>query len=187
MNNRGRTTGFIDLFLIFVISFAAASCSDSQDPAQLAKDLEAQAEAFSREHKEWQPPGGPASGSAERRSERCVGFSEERAAFFGDLHVHTSFSLDAYNRGGFQTPDDAYRFAKGQPIGVSPLDASGKPTRFGTIDRMLDFAAVTDHAEWIGEVEACRNTESAAYDAMDCRKFRGEVLMAKDEAGVLLG
>lgn len=208
MNNRGRATSFIDLFLIFVICSAAASCSDSTnarpaskngpssaaitspqqtlDTAQFAKELEAQAEAFSREHKEWQPPGGPASGSAERRSERCVGFSEERAAFFGDLHVHTSFSLDAYNRGGFQTPDDAYRFAKGEPIGLTPLDASGKPTRFGTIDRMLDFAAVTDHAEWIGEVEACRNTESAAYDAMDCRKFRGEVLMPEDEGGVLL-
>ena len=59
MNNRGRTPCFIDLFLIFVICFATASCSDSKDSAQLAKDLEAQAEAFSREHKEWQPPGWP--------------------------------------------------------------------------------------------------------------------------------
>ena len=45
---------------------------------------------------------------------------------------------------------------------------------------------MTAHAEWNGEVEACRNTESAAYDAMDCRKFRGEVLMPEDEGGVLL-
>ena len=38
-------------------------------------------------------------------------------------------ALDAQQRGGFQTPDDAYRFARGEPIGLSPSDPSGRPTR----------------------------------------------------------
>ena len=40
----------------------------------------------------------------------------ERQAFFGDLHVHTTFSYDGYAFGTLATPDDAYKFAKGEAI-----------------------------------------------------------------------
>ena len=39
-----------------------------------------------------------------------------RSAYFGDLHVHTSNSLDAYNVGVRATPDDAYRYARGEAL-----------------------------------------------------------------------
>ena len=39
-----------------------------------------------------------------------------RNAYFGDLHVHTEYSFDAYNFGTTATPYDAYRFAQGAAI-----------------------------------------------------------------------
>ncbi len=48
-----------------------------------------------------------------------------RNAYFGDLHVHTANSLDAYNVGVRATPDDAYRYARGEAV-IHPL---GYPVR----------------------------------------------------------
>ena len=84
----------------------------------------------------------------------------KRQAFFGDLHLHTSYSFDAWAFGTKTTPDEAYRFAKGQT-----LDYFGKQIR--RPDGPLDFMAVTDHSEYIGvlsEVKKCvRFTPSGVF------------------------
>ncbi|MFP5329101.1 MAG: DUF3604 domain-containing protein [Alphaproteobacteria bacterium] len=67
-----------------------------------------------------------------------------RDAYFGETHVHTSYSLDAYIGGARLTPDDSYRFAKGE-------DVMPNGQRHNIL-RPLDFAAVTDHAEYLGEM-----------------------------------
>ena len=67
----------------------------------------------------------------------------ERNAYFGDLHVHTEYSFDAYAFGSLATPRDAYRYAKGDAI---PHPA-GYEIQLG---RPLDFYAVTDHAMFLG-------------------------------------
>ena len=101
--------------------------------------------------------------------EPCIHRDPLRQAFFGDLHTHTAFSLDALGRGGFQTPDDAFRFARGEPIDLSAVDGS---PRTAQLDRPIDFAAVTDHSEWLGEVEACTDPSSPVYGDAVCRRLR---------------
>ena len=71
-----------------------------------------------------------------------------RNAYFGDLHVHTQNSFDAFVFGVRRSPDDAYRFAKGQAI---PNDGGGQVQ---LADGPLDFYAVTDHGEYLGIIPA---------------------------------
>ena len=66
-----------------------------------------------------------------------------REVYFGTMHAHTSFSADAFIWGTRATPDDAYRFAKGEAI----KHASGQTLQ---IHKPLDFMAVTDHPEYMG-------------------------------------
>jgi len=71
-------------------------------------------------------------------------------AYFGDLHVHTKYSFDAYIFGTKATPDDAYRYAKGNSI-KHPLGFDMQ------LEDPLDFYAVTDHAAWLGMLQAYAN------------------------------
>ena len=78
---------------------------------------------------------------------------KERKAYFGDLHVHTTYSFDGYAFGTLATPYDAYRFAKGEAI--------ANPAGFDMqLSRPLDFYAVTDHAMFLGLVKAAAETSS---------------------------
>lgn len=115
------------------------------------------------------------SGSALEGDDReaCALNDPLRLPWFGDLHVHTRYSLDANTQGTRTTPRDAYRFARGQEIGLHPFDAEGQPLRRARIDRPLDFAAVTDHAELFGEVQLCNTPGSPGYSGMMCRVYRG--------------
>ncbi|MEP5568944.1 MAG: DUF3604 domain-containing protein [Halioglobus sp.] len=85
--------------------------------------------------------------------EPCVDHQQTRQALFGDLHVHTSYSFDSYLSSQRRDPWDAYRYAKGDSI-VLP-DAKGEQTIEAKIGRPLDFTAVTDHAEFFGQINVC--------------------------------
>ena len=63
--------------------------------------------------------------------------------YWGDTHVHTYLSGDAFGMGNRTTPDTAYRFAKGEQV----VSAGGKPAR---LRRPLDFLMISDHAENVG-------------------------------------
>ena len=93
----------------------------------------------------------------ERTEQRkpCADYDPLRRPHFGDLHVHTALSFDASTQDTRNRPIDAYRFAMGAPMGIQPYDENDQPTRTVQLDRPLQFAAVTDHAEFLGEVRIC--------------------------------
>jgi hypothetical protein len=69
--------------------------------------------------------------------------------YFGDTHLHTSYSFDAYlNKNQTGDPDTAYRWAKGLPV-IHPLHRA--KVQIGT---PLDFLVVSDHAELMGYIRA---------------------------------
>jgi hypothetical protein len=77
----------------------------------------------------------------------------ERNAYFGDLHVHTKYSFDAYAFGTLATPYDAYRFAKGEAI--------KHPAGFDIQLRApLDFYGVTDHGFFMGVAPVAADTST---------------------------
>lgn len=72
-------------------------------------------------------------------------YNQDRNVYFGDLHVHTKHSFDAYIFGTIATPDDAYSYAKGGVI----KHALGYDMQ---LKEPLDFYAVTDHGFLMGSV-----------------------------------
>ena len=77
----------------------------------------------------------------------------QRNAYFGDLHVHTTYSFDAYAFGTLATPYDAYRFALGEAI--------KHPAGFDMqLSEPLDFYGVTDHAMFMGVAPEAADTSS---------------------------
>ena len=79
--------------------------------------------------------------------------------YFGDTHLHTSYSFDAFlNNNHSADPDTAYRWAKGQPV-VHPYNRARVQ-----IETPLDFLVVSDHAEMLGVMKAVRNDSDLFED-----------------------
>ena len=87
-----------------------------------------------------------------------------RNAYFGETHMHTALSLDAYIGGARLMPSDSYRFAKGEPVLVNG--------RHKQLDRPLDFAAVSDHAEYLGEMVSAIFPDAPGHRSEDLETLR---------------
>jgi hypothetical protein len=90
-----------------------------------------------------------------------------RKAYFGDLHVHTSWSNDAYNLMVRTTPDDAYLFAKGEAIRLH----TGEMVKLA---KPLDFMGVTEHAEYQGIMARLQDPESPLFNHPLAKELRSE-------------
>lgn len=117
-------------------------------------------------------PGVAAAFERTEQREPCADHDPLRQPFFGDIHVHTTLSLDASTQGTRNTPRDAYRFARGERLGIQPYGLDGEPLRHLKLDRPLDFAAVTDHAELFGERTICESPDLPGYSSPICFVFR---------------
>jgi len=132
--------------------------------------------------------------------EKCRVHNPLKMPLFGDIHVHTSRSLDASTQDVRTTPYQAYQFAQGKRILLHPWRAispegeinpknsflkrgdsvtatpnfKAKAQRSIQLGRPLDFAMVSDHAEFFGEVRICNEKENypEVYKTKKCRKLR---------------
>ncbi len=105
-------------------------------------------------------------------------------AYFGELHLHTSWSIDAFGFGNQVVgPEEAYRFAKGEEV---PLPGGGTTK----ITQPLDFASVTEHTEWLGEIYMITNKDHPRYnyqfakDAREANENFFKTILAAENAGV---
>jgi len=121
---------------LLLVSVLAGGCS-REAPAPAAPATSAATEA-------------PASPAASDRPAA----NPERNAYFGDVHVHTGWSFDAFTNGSRATPNDAYAWAQGQEITNSGM--GGKIQ----IQTPLDFYMVAEHAEFMGVFNQMSNPES---------------------------
>jgi len=102
----------------------------------------------------------------------------ETVALFGDLHVHTGNSPDAFIFGTHRTPEDAFRYARGEPL----RHPAGYSMR---IRQPLDFIAVSDHAEYMGVLPllAAGDARLAGMPAAaDLAQYSGGILPPSVEA-----
>ena len=119
--------------LIVLTSFALASCEQSKAPEPK------QAEQSS------------AAAPTEARVEK----NPDRNAYFGEEHIHTSWSVDAWVMGNRVTgPGEAFKYAQGETI-KHPLGYDIK------IDTPMDFMGVTDHSEYVGVTKEANTPGSA--------------------------
>ncbi len=97
----------------------------------------------------------------------------ERNAYYGETHLHTSWSFDAFIFGNTKlSPADAYDYAKGKPL-QHPLGFEMK------ISRPLDWMGVTDHSEYVGVIQQA-NTPGTPLSNTDL----GKKLVVHDKADI---
>jgi hypothetical protein len=111
---------------------------------------------------------------------RCTDYNPLKNLYWGDLHTHTSYSLDAFAAGTRADPQTAYAFARGR-TSIQLASGSQRPhPATARIDRPLDFLAVTDHSEWLGVMEECTlDPKNAGYHDIYCNGLRNQDSLAQ--------
>lgn len=107
------------------------------------------------------PPPNPISDRAtlsEDVNEASVPTNPNKNLYWGDLHVHTCLSFDAYFSGTLANADNAYNYAKGKTISIFGRDVK--------LREPLDFCAITDHSELMGETYSISTKGAKGHNSL---------------------
>ena len=87
-----------------------------------------------------------AADSAGEPGRSASGKNPLKNVYFGEQHLHTQNSPDAFAAGSRQTWDEAFRYGRGEEVTMHTLSSKNKIKR----RTPYDFMAITDHAEYFG-------------------------------------
>ena len=142
------------LFFIFVLA-ACSQANNSEEQEDVVRDLIDVAEAREALRNIPDIPWDSQINKAHYQAKSTE--AAKRKPLFGDLHVHTRYSFDAYVFGTLASPDNAYEFAKGMPI--------KHPAGFDvSLNKPLDFYGVTDHGMFLGLVREAATPGTEFYN-----------------------
>ncbi|MGP0056201.1 MAG: DUF3604 domain-containing protein [Steroidobacteraceae bacterium] len=110
-------------------------------------------------------PPAPAAATPAAAAAPAIPRNPLKEAYFGEQHIHTAYSLDAYLGGTRLTPFEAYEFAQGAEVEVNGVKHK--------LDRPLDWVAITDHAEYIGEMYSTFTAGAPGHDQESLQTLRG--------------
>ena len=150
MKKLGLAALIIMLLLIGVVAVGNHLILDKTGPESVPRDL-----ALQDDSKVVAPVVQPAANGEAPSS------GGELNLYWGELHLHTAESFDSSMMGNKLGIEDAYRFAKGEPL----IGAGGETMQ---LSRPLDFVAITDHAEGFGSRTHCDDPNLSLFERAAC-------------------
>ena len=150
MKKLGLVALIILLLLIGVVAVGNHLILDKIGPESVPRDL-----ALQDDSKVVAPVVQPAANGEAPSS------GGELNLYWGELHLHTAESFDSSMMGNKLGIEDAYRFAKGEPL----IGAGGETMQ---LSRPLDFVAITDHAEGFGSRTHCDDPNLSLFERAAC-------------------
>ena len=130
LNSGGRVLAVLGAMLLFGSLFAGGAVK-SGEAAESAEAVNPVAVKAPPPVSSLAPSGQPYSETREPCAER----DPLRKAYWGELHIHSTLSMDAWMWDVRGTPDEVYGFAKGEAIGLAPYGPDGKPQRKTQLER----------------------------------------------------
>ncbi len=112
-----------------------------------------------------EPPKSAPAPAATAPAPPAVKSNPLKDAYFGEQHIHTAYSLDAFIGGTRLTPFQAYEFAQGAEVEVNGVKHK--------LRLPLDWVAVTDHAEYIGEMYTTFTPGAPGHDQQRVKELIG--------------
>lgn len=158
--HRGRREDWLAGVALAGLCWALAGCAEAPAPAESTPEGEGEA---------------PAEVAAPEAAAMPAPNSE-RNAYFGDLHVHSRYSFDAFLFGTVATPDEAYRYARGENL----KHALGFEMQ---MPEPLDFYSVTDHAMFLGMLPAMADPATEVSKTEFAKPFAAASTVDERRAG----
>jgi hypothetical protein len=153
-----KITALLTVMMPFLLNACSQELSDAEkDRAAIAKESANAAVTNADESY-------AAQAASIKQQEENAPSNPLKNAYFGETHMHTKYSLDAYIGGNRMSPKDSLQFAQGQEKMING--------QMHKLQRPLDFAATTDHSEYIGEMYTTFTDEAVGHNNETLKELR---------------